>query len=155
MCTHEREHLFGEVADGVMRANRFGEIVHDEWYRSEEIRKELVLDEFIVMPNHIHGIVFIDEHPAERPNVENRVGAHGGAPSPGVAVRHRRSLSTFVARFKASAARGINAARGAPGANVWQRNYHERIIRDEAELERIREYILTNPENWRTDEYYT
>jgi REP element-mobilizing transposase RayT len=156
ICTSDREQLFGEIVGGVLRGNRLGEIVRKEWCRSEELRSEVVLDEFIVMPNHVHGIVFLDQHvsTATHRNVEDRVGAHGNAPSP-VASRRPKSLSTFVSGFKASTARQINNVRGTPGAQVWQRNYHDRIIRDDAELDRIRAYIAANPENWRNDEYYT
>ncbi len=60
ICTKNREHFFGEIEDGEMLLNAVGKLVNDEWYKSEKIRKHIILDEFIIMPNHIHGIVIID-----------------------------------------------------------------------------------------------
>jgi putative transposase len=67
VCSHGRECLFGEVVDEAVRLNEFGEIVREEWLRSAEIRKEIILDEFIIMPNHIHGIIIINND-VGRPN---------------------------------------------------------------------------------------
>lgn len=146
ICTHRRAFLFGDVVNGEMCLNRAGQVVTDEWTRSVTIRREITLDEFVVMPNHIHGIVWIVP-------VGAHVGAHGGAPLHGQALLHRppRSLGSFVAGFKASVTRGINALRQTPGAPVWQRNYHEHIIRTEESLNRIRQYILDNPVRWTLD----
>jgi len=131
ICTHRHQPLFGEVVDGAMQLHAFGQIVWEEWFRSAEIRAEIVLfsDEFVVMPNHLHGIVWIVE-------ADNAVGATGRSPlqkrplSPprGPAPR---SLGAFVAGFKSIVTKRINALRGTPGARVWQRNYYEHIIRTE------------------------
>ena len=90
ICTQNRECLFGDVVDGEMRLDACGVIVREEWFRSAEIRREIALwpDEFVVMPNHIHGIVWItDQRDVAGPNV----GAHGRAPLPGYqAVRPDR-----------------------------------------------------------------
>ena len=90
-------------------------------------------DQFVVMPNHLHGIVWLESDPA---------GTRFIAPL---------SLGGLVRAFKARCARAISQAWRRPGATVWQRNYHERIVRDEAELDRIRQYILENPFNWVSD----
>ena len=117
-----------------MVLSEYGQIVEDEWLRTPSIRSEVGLDTFVVMPNHVHGIVVIKED--ERPDAS--VGAHGRAPL----------RAAFIAGFKSAVARRINALRGTPGAPVWQRNYYEHIVRDDAEINRIREYILNNPMNW-------
>jgi len=139
ICTHRRALLLGEVVDGELVLNSFGETVREEWLRSADIRAEIELDEFVVMPNHIHGIVFI-------------TGAGRGdrpvAPTPGP---RPRSLSSLIAGFKSAATKRINDLRDTPGSPVWQRNYYERVIRDERELTRIREYIQQNPLQWRLD----
>ena len=70
ICSQNRNCLFGEIVNGKMQLNKYGVIVEGEWRRSEQIRKEIKLDEFIVMPNHLHGIIFI----------ENTVGANGRSP---------------------------------------------------------------------------
>jgi len=145
IVTRERELLFGDVIAGEMRLNPYGMVVVREWTRSAEIRKELSLDSFVVMPNHLHAIVHI-----------RGVGAHGRAPlrTPRPAdspSRKPQSLGSLVAGFKASATKAINLLHDTPGVPVWQRNYYERVIRDQIELARIRQYIADNPANWQSD----
>ncbi len=151
ICTHERVHLFGEIVDGDMRLNAFGEIVWEEWFRSAEIRAEIELfpDEFVVMPNHIHGIVWIVETDDGNGYRDDTVGAHGRAPL----HRPPRSLGSFIAGFKSAVTKRINALRGTPGARVWQRNYWEHIICNERALNAIRRYIAENPPRWHLDRH--
>ena len=99
------------------------------------------MDVYVVMPNHIHGIVLILEHPAAA------VGPHGRAPL----CRSPRSLGSIIAGFKSVVTRRINQTRGTPGSPVWQRNYYEHVIRSEDELLRTRKYILNNPTGWFED----
>ena len=145
ICTHDRVCLFGEVVEGEVVPDIFGSIVQEEWFRSADIRQEIELrpDEFVVMPNHLHGIVWIIHAGVSM----TPVGAHGRAPL----RRAPRSLGAFVAGFKSAATRRINARRGTPGTVVWQRNYYEHIIRDEQALGRIRAYIANNPLQWDLD----
>ena len=140
VVTHQRECLFGGIADGEMRVDGYGEVVRDEWLRSVQIRREIELDAFVVMPNHLHGIVVIRD-----------VGAHGRAPLPLAPHRSPRSLGSFVAGFKSAVTKRINTMRRTPGLPVWQRNYWERVIRDERELDRVRQYIAENPLRWDED----
>jgi len=145
VVAHQRQCLFGEIVDGQVLASPCGEAVVQEWLRSTQIRREIQLDAFVVMPNHIHGIVIIGE-----PIV---VGAHGRAPLLHRAPLHRppRSVGSFVAGFKSAVAKRINELRGTPGLPVWQRSYYEHIIRDEEELNRVRQYIADNPARWQQD----
>jgi REP element-mobilizing transposase RayT len=132
-----------------MRLNPFGEIVQEEWLRSAEIRREITLDAFIVMPNHIHGIIFIHD---------DSVGATGRSPLPSYNKSRYphgpapKSLGAFVAGFKSSATKRINSLDNALGAPIWQRNYYEHILRDQPDYERIAGYIADNPANWAKDE---
>jgi putative transposase len=89
------------------------------------------LDAFVVMPNHIHGIVF--------------VGAGSPRPSSG------QTLSNIIGYFKYQSTKRINELRNSPGAPFWQRNFFEHVIRDDDSLNRVREYIITNPERWELD----
>ncbi len=151
LCTRGRVCLFGEIVVDAMRLNAYGEIVQEEWFRSAEIRREIALfsDEFIVMPNHIHGIVRIVESPDTHVEATcPTVGATGRSPLRGPA---KRSLASFVAGFKSAATKRINEHRGTPGATIWQRNYYEHIIRHGESLNRIRAYILNNPLQWHSD----
>ncbi len=142
ICTSRRRCLFGEIVDSEMRLNAIGRIVEEEWHRSGEIRREIILDAFVVMPNHIHGIINI--------GYVTTVGATGGSPLDGPGPG-RRSLGSFVAGFKAATTMRINAFRRTPRQPVWQRNYYEHIIREERDLDPIRDYILSNPANWSND----
>ncbi len=141
IVTYQRECTFGEVVAGQMRVNEIGAVVREEWLRYAEIRGEIALGEYMIMPSHVHGIVIIRD-----------VGAHGHAPLPArTRQRPTRSLGSFVAGYKAAATRRINVIRGTLGHPVWQRNYYERVIRGDTELNRIRQYIADNPACWEED----
>ena len=149
-CTYQRDEIFGEVINGEMKLSALGEIVREEWLRSAEVRKEIRLfdDEFVVMPNHIHGIVWIvDTVGADgvRPNMER-----ADAIRLDVSLRRApRSLGSFIAGFKASVT--SRAGRELNMTGIWQRNYYEHIIRNDRELNNIRWYIINNPLNWQLD----
>jgi putative transposase len=107
------------------------------------------------MPDHIHGIVILaDPAPSntgQSIRVQHRPGMGWGIDK-GPAPRgpRRSSIAAIIGSFKAAAARGINLARGTPGLEVWQRGYYEHVIRSERALDRIRSYIVLNPQKWRT-----
>jgi len=152
MCIHNRECLFGEIRDdGIMRLNECGEIVQDEWLRTEIIRREVELDVFLVMPNHFHAIVVI----MGDVGTDKQDRAHSRAPlqTPSSATLYRppKSLGSLIAGFKAAVTKGINVLRDTPGAPVWQRSYFDRIIRDEKSLNLARQYIENNPAKWADD----
>jgi len=143
VCTWRSECLFGVIIDGRMHLSGAGEIVKQCW---EEIPRHFPnagLDASIVMPNHVHGIIVLtDRDPraldvGARHAVPSRSGF--GKPVPG-------SLATIIRSFKSAASRKIRATvHHTP--DVWQRNYYEHIIRDDDELNGIREYIFRNPLN--------
>jgi DNA-binding Lrp family transcriptional regulator/REP element-mobilizing transposase RayT len=139
LCTHNRECLFGEIQNGIMVPNNYGKIVIEEWLKSEIIRAEIELDEFVLMPNHIHGILSIDRR-GDRQVVLN----HASGPKP-------KSLGSFIAGFKSTVTKQINNIRNKPGIPVWQRNYYEHVVRNEDDLFEIREYIVNNPIKWELD----
>jgi putative transposase len=149
ICTWRREPLFGDVVGGEMRLNEWGQIVRDEWLRTESLRPNVELDAFVAMPNHFHGIIVITER-------GGFVGAQRAAPlrRPGITPNNVApgSLGAIIRSFKSAATRRINRLRDNPGVPVWQRNYYERVIRDDAEWNRIREYVTGNPANWADDE---
>jgi REP element-mobilizing transposase RayT len=148
ICTYQRECLFGEIKEGQMFLNENGKIVEQEWFKTPEIRKEIILDEFIIMPNHIHGIILINDQNTENNNIiVSSVGAKGSSP-----LRMQpKSISSFVSGFKSSVTTQINTLRQTPGNPVWQRNYFEHIIRNDTVLQKIREYIINNPIKWFDD----
>jgi len=148
ICTHGHEHLFGDVMDGTMRLNAYGEIVQDEWFKTAHIRTNVMLhpDEFVVMPNHVHGIIWIVDDPVGARRRRAPTMERFGKPVSG-------SIPTIVRAFKSAVARRINRMRGTSGGPVWQRNYYEHIIRDERALHAIRRYIVENPLRWDLDRY--
>jgi len=145
IVTHKRQRLFGEIVNGEMRLNSFGLVVRGEWLRTAELRPyvELFEDEFIVMPNHIHGIIWI---------TDVVVGAYCNTPlptnpfhSPGVGI------GAIVRGFKSIVTKNLNLLRGTPSTPVWQRNYYEHIISTDSEYDTIAEYIYSNPVFWGED----
>lgn len=149
ICTHNKECLFGSVMDENMVLNDFGRMVDVEWLKTIEIRKNIVLDRYVIMPNHFHGIVLFTENNSGKARLAT---THGnvqikmefGKPQSG-------SLPVIVGSFKSAVSRQINLMRNTPGKEVWQRNYYEHIIRNPDELNRIREYIINNPLKWHLD----
>jgi putative transposase len=148
-CTHVRSALLGEVVDGGMQLNDCGRIVSASWHDLPHHYPHVRLDAFVVMPNHIHGvIVLVEDTGLNKANV----GA-GFKPAPtGRARRH--GLPEVVRALKTFSSRRINELRGTRGTPVWQRGYYERVVRSEEELNRIREYIGANPERWLEDRYH-
>ena len=188
ICTADRVHLFGTVEEGRMSLNVPGRIAAEEWQRSETIRDRVHLDAFVVMPNHLHGIVVFADPVVDAPTCPREYRLFGGGESgdrlqesrseastggstlsgensdalnesnPGgkpADERPRgpapRSLGSFVAGFKSAATTSINDHRGTPGAPVWQRNYHDRIIQNERQWQNTRAYIRRNPAKWHAD----
>ena len=149
ICTQGRACLFGDVVDGEMRLNEYGKIVWDEWYKTAAVRPYMRLDEygFVVMPNHVHAIVWIvddDMVGARRRRALTR--EEFGRPISG-------SLPTIVRAFKSAVTKRINEYRRTPGLPVWQRNYWEHVVRNERALNAIRRYIVENPLRWHMDRY--
>lgn len=144
ICTYQREWLFGKITHGEMKLNNLGEIVRDEWLRTSEIRPNVILDEYVIMPNHLHGIIIIKNDGGRgtlqcAPTVERF-----GKPT-------RNSIPTIVRLLKSTTTKHINEFRKMLGFPVWQRNYYEHIIRNERDLNRIRKYIINNPSLWLFD----
>jgi len=205
LCAFNRKCIFGRVVEDRMYENDCGKLAREEWFGSAQIRQEFALDAFIVMPNHLHGILWILGRKRERllmgsefappiagpsgarpwpnrvrpPDAQTPVGADGVRPPDGQTPvgasrarplaerrsalqtpRNRRrpippmrshSLASWAAGFKSALTSRIRELWNRPRAAVWQEDYFEHIIRDEDELFRIREYILSNPARWKLD----
>ena len=134
--THGRQHLFGEVVDGNMPLNRRGFIVMEEWTNTPTLRGNIQLGEWVIMPNHFHGIVLITDCLPTHPN---------GAPINGFGQPVPGALSTVIRSFKSIVTRRINETSNSPDQKIWHRNFWERIIRDEEELSRISAYTRAKP----------
>jgi putative transposase len=160
LCTQDRACLFGNVADDTMRLNDAGRIIEQWWFELNRKLPTAEIDEFVVMPNHFHGIVVIPVGADRRVGPESK-GAHTGAPLPDSRAAHQGThagvpLPTVIQWFKAmttnESIRGVKAVSW-PSFNgrLWQRNYYEHIIRNEDSLNRIRQYIIDNPARWAFD----
>ena len=164
--TQDRACLFGDVVDGEMRLNDAGRLVVAEWERIPERFPHIALDAFIVMPNHIHGILVITQHvgaglvPAQDgattrvapTNAQNGVGVTTFGATTRVAPTVGDVVGAFKSRVTVEYIRRVKTSGWPPfRGRLWQRNYYERIIRDEESLNRIREYIASNPLRWHLD----
>lgn len=154
LVSNKREFIFGKVIKGQAELSLYGNIAKEEWFSSAKIRREVELhpNELAIMPNHIHGIVWIigPDHMS--------VGATGQSPLPleeeVKSGPKARSLGSFIGGYKSAVTKRINLLRSKPGRSVWLRNYQDRIIRDQYELTAIRKYIQENPLKWELDEYF-
>jgi len=134
ICTQNKVSVFGEGVNCEMRLNEFGNIINECWAE---------IDAFVVMPNHVHGIVTI---------VDICRGTACRAPTEQFGRPTPSSLPTTIRSFKSAVNKRTNALRNNPGHRLWQRNYYEHVIRNENDLNDIRQYILDNPVKWGMDE---
>jgi REP element-mobilizing transposase RayT len=150
VCTHQRACWLADVSGGLVVLSALGRIVEQVWRHLPRHFPGIELDCLVVMPNHLHCILVLAGRPGAGSPVKR--GSHNQDNHPrGTASG---SVAAVVQNAKSIAARRVNDARAAPGAPVWQRNYYERIIRDDAELSRIRRYIEENPARWAFDGHH-
>jgi len=160
ICTSERFLSFGEIRDGEVYRSPLGEIARDYWLKIPDHFPNVALDEFIVMPNHLHGIIGINA-PVETPRdvrvetprtVETQHAAslreneRNSLPKPG-------SISTIIRSYKSAVTRW--AGQNGYESFSWQARFYDRIIRDQQALAVVRAYILENPSKWDTDDYFS
>lgn len=169
ICTFNKEILFCNITDYKMKLNKYGEIAKQKWYDLPNHNSNIKLDSFVIMPNHIHGIInFIETNvgagsqPAPdsimisdtvQITCENVSDINGAGCEPAPTPIKKHGLPEIVRQFKTFSAKEINEMRNTTGTTIWQRNYYEHIIRNEKELWKIRQYIKYNPINWEKDEY--
>lgn len=178
ICTHHRECLLGTVAVGEMQLSQLGHVVRSHWLKLPNHHLHVELDEFIVMPNHFHGILILIDNPAmsnaihrdldvsDAIDTDVRAGLADTfadtidrfttkpAPTAGLVYPKRHGIPEIVRGFKTFSARRINQIRKTEGMPVWQRNYYERVIRDDRALHNIQRYIKSNPQSWQQDKLY-
>ncbi len=143
ISTKDSQCFLGDVIDGNMKLNTIGKIVHSCWVQLPDFLKHVTLDQFIMMPNHIHGLININDNPAGDACV---------APTQKKSGPAKRSLGAIVGSFKSAATKKINNLRNSPGERVWQRGFYEHVIRQGDDLQAIREYIANNPLSWKMDQ---
>jgi REP element-mobilizing transposase RayT len=138
VCTIDREPLLGSIVEGVLRLNAFGSVVADTWRWLPVQYPYVTLDEWCVMPDHLHGILVLG-------------GSRGipagdtDATTVDVAAVRRKPVGGLIGAFKTVSTKHLNALRRTPGVVVWQRDFWDHVVRDDEDLRRIRAYIRENP----------
>ena len=149
ICTRERACLFGDVVDGALVSNEYGRVMGSCWQALPRHFPHVRLDAFVVVPNHVHGVIVITDLPLQPQWGRGEAFAAHASPLQGT---KSGSLGAIVQSFKSVSTRKINQIRGTPGMPLWQRNYYEHVIRNEDEWNEIRTYIIENPRHWEWDE---
>ena len=168
ICVQHRKCLFGTITDGEMQLNKVGGIVVECWNRIPQHFPSVELGESVIMPNHFHGI--ISWGISETRDPQPFVGARSPRPPENINIRrgevsssstnNRRgevsslSLGKIMAYFKYQSTKHVNQLHNTPGTRIWQRNYHDHVIRDDPDLQRLRQYIQDNPMKWELDQLH-
>ena len=171
-CVHDRVCCLGEIKDGQMFPNEYGKIAEQQWQWVEQQYSYIILHSFVVMPNHIHGIIEIDDRMAVGTgrDLSNEIDERNIRTGRDLSVREEsikiKSLSELMGAYKTTTSKQIhlleedrlaldrNRSRPVPTFK-WQRSFHDHIIRNEGSYLRISNYILNNPSNWKEDKFYT
>ncbi|MCL4548324.1 MAG: transposase [Bacteroidetes bacterium] len=137
ICAHSKKKLFGNVIKTKVRLNTIGKIIDETWKEIPLHYQNAELDYYVIMPNHFHGILILNE-------LKHRTGEACLAPT----------LGNIIGSFKSASSKRIHKAHVESLSIIWQRNYYEHIIRNEKDLYNIRKYIELNPLKWELDENY-
>lgn len=164
ICAYQHYHIFGHVEDDKVFLNHVGLIAKSVWEQIPSHFPFVTLDHFVIMPNHMHGIVLISKDDEIASDSEH-VGARHALPLHSHTSHSdnlrlfgnppAKALSSIVGSYKSAVSKEANSQLRKKESTLWQRNYYEHVIRDEADLNRIREYVLTNPSKWIEDKYYS
>lgn len=168
IVVQNRECILGDIENQKMELSDFGKIVNDEWVTSFEIRNELFPDEFVIMSNHLHGLVVL-KNPINFVGSGGVVETHDRASLPiqndgrtPMPQRKPKSISSFIAGFKSATtiqidnyidSKNLTISKYNRENKLWQANYHDHILRNEEEYWKIKNYIRNNPANWDNDKF--
>ena len=147
--------LLGTIINGKMLLSEYGEIVKNEFNQIHNYNERAILDEWIIMPNHVHFIITLREYDLEKIHVE-KIHEFSLPPTENDIKQYRRLrrrmlIPMITGKFQQQTSKQINILRNTTGAKTWQPNYYDHVIRDEQEYERIRQYIINNPTKWEHD----
>jgi putative transposase len=129
----------GTIVNNQLQLNHYGKIADTSWTYLAQAYLYVELDEWVIMPNHLHGIIIISAN------------CGGGSRTAPTGERKMKPLGRLIGAFKTISTKQINFIRKTSGISFWQRNFYEHVIRDDQALNRIREYITTNPLRWDLD----
>lgn len=165
ICTWQMKHLMGEILVGEMQLNQAGQITRDQWLRLNKRFPQVEPSAFVIMPNHIHGILVISDPPDKSSSPMSRRGAAEPVGNPPSALNRCAPtcdlspnvipglLGAIVRAYKSAVTLRINHLRSSNKTPIWQRNYFEHIIRDETDWENVLAYIQSNPSRWTEDRF--
>jgi putative transposase len=151
ICTENKKCVFGVIRDEQMVCNKLGSLARQCWLETPEHFPRVILDEFIIMPNHMHGIIFLTD------TLSPRVGAQHAAPAADKVREFRimpQSLGAIVRSYKSAVTRQAHEVGLLAPGSLWQRNYYDHVIRNEQDLQEKRRYIANNPLKWALDDYH-
>ena len=182
ICIPKREHILGSIIDDQMQLSTYGEIVENEFQNLATYHPRASVDAYIVMPNHVHCLVSLDDWADGRTDVEkihefSLPKSIQSQPSIGTTIppwwhdlrhqptveqvkqyrrmRRKMLIPKMMGKFQMLTSKQMNLLRGTPGHKNWQANYHDHVVRNEASWQRIKNYILSNPDNWADDTFYS
>lgn len=145
-CAYHGRSIFGQIVDHEMRLNPLGEIADQYWPELAANHAHVLLDTHVIMPNHGHVLLLFRQDP--------EVGAASAPVKREFGKPIARSLSTLVGTYKAEVTRRAERRRLIPSPPIWQGGFWDRIIRDERELQTVRDYIRNNPARWLEDQLH-
>ena len=156
ICTQNREHFFGKIIDGKMQLSEIGFFADKYWLEIPQHFPFVKLGDFVVMPNHVHGIIIIDKTNDDGDVVDAQNFAHLQSPKSSSTKKNKfgpqsKNLASIIRGYK------IGVTKNAKKINPmwqWQSRYYDHIIRDEGSYNRISEYIINNPKKWAADKFY-
>jgi len=154
---HNKIELFGEIKEGQMILNEFGVIAYQEWVHTPGIRPNINLGSFMIMPDHLHGIIIIREDVSgwvdkETDDLEVLLSPPSSNSSRQSFLSPSQTLGAIVRGYMGTVTSQINKIRNTPYDKVWQRNYNDHIIRNKWDFHRITNYIIRNPKNYRKND---
>jgi REP element-mobilizing transposase RayT len=156
LLSYRRACLFGQIKEEIFRQSDIGKLINDCWLRIPNYFNDIGLDDYVLMPNHLHGIILIHESVGKGEAFADLVSTILRIVSANASPQRPKgtqpgSLGAIIQNFKSISTRMVNKKYFESGNKLWQRNYHERIIRNDRELNAIRQYIRDNPLNWELD----
>jgi REP element-mobilizing transposase RayT len=161
ICTANKQHFFGEISEGKIQLSEIGKIVEIEWLKTIDLRPDmnLTLGEYVVMPNHFHCIIVIGKNQYNTPETTNNNHTFVETQCIASLPQHQRNRFGPQSKNLASIVRGFKIgvttnAKKIHAVFSWQTRFYDRIIRDTEEYERIADYILNNPANWKNDKFH-
>jgi REP element-mobilizing transposase RayT len=148
IVSHKRLNIFGSIVNGKVDLSQSGQLVEQTWLEIPLHFPRVMLDAYVIMPNHVHGILNIND--------DRAVGATHASPlqPSGAHGPMSQSIGAIVGSFKSAATKRIHELGFVNQKIIWQRNYYEHVIRDGEDYQRVFNYIETNPGNWEHDSEY-